>query len=75
MIHVFLLMVYLGTGDERRLISDDMYFRSVTDCNFFAAQVSKRYGSYENLYQMDKRDMITAYCLPKHVKEGSVEVY
>jgi len=75
MIHVFLLMVYLGVGEDRRLISDNMYFRSVSDCNFFAAEVSRRHGSYEHLYKMDKRDMVTAYCVPKYISKGSVEVY
>lgn len=75
MIHVFLLMVYLGVGEDRRLISDNMYFRSINDCNYYADRVSKRYGNYEHLFKMDKRDMVTAYCVPKYIKEGSVEVY
>lgn len=75
MIHVFLLMVYLGTGDDRRLVSNTMYFRSVTECNFFASQVSKRYGNYTYRDYLDPRDKVTAYCLPKHIIEGSVEVY
>jgi hypothetical protein len=75
MIHVFLLMVYLGTGDDRRLVSDTMYFRSVTECNFFASQVSKRYGNYTYRDYLDPRDKVTAYCLPKYIIEGSVEVY
>lgn len=75
MIHVFLLMVYLGVGEDRRLISDNMYFRDLNECNYFAHQLAKRFGNYELLYKMDKRDMITSYCLPKYLKEGSVEVY
>ena len=34
-------MVYIGTGDDRRLMSADMHFMSVTECNYFAAEVSK----------------------------------
>lgn len=75
MIHVFLLMVYLGTGDDRRLVSNTMYFRSVTECNFFASQISKRYGNFTYKDYVDPRDRVVAYCLPKHVIEGSVEVY
>jgi hypothetical protein len=75
MIHVFLLMVYLGTGDDRRLVSNTMYFYSVTECNFFASQISKRYGNYLYRDFIDSRDRVTAYCLPKHIIEGSVEVY
>jgi hypothetical protein len=73
--HVFLLLVYLGTGDFRKLTSGDMYFRSVTECNFFAKEAAKRYGNYEFNYLMDQRDRVTAYCVPKYVKKGSIEVY
>ena len=75
MIHVFLLMVYLGTGEDRRLISNDMYFRSIIDCNFYAKEITRRYGNYQDIYKMDKRDRITAYCLPKQIKEGEIKVY
>ena len=63
-------MVYIGTGDDRRLMSADMHFMSVTECNYFAAEVSKRYGNY-----LDPKDRVTAYCVPKYVEKGSVEVY
>ena len=67
MVHVFLLQLYLGIGDQRRLISNDMYFRNVTSCNFFAKELSKIYSTYS---AMDKRDRATAYCVPKFVQEG-----
>ena len=35
MIHVFVLMIYLGEG---QLISGDMMFRDVTECNYFAKE-------------------------------------
>jgi hypothetical protein len=73
--HVFLLLVYLGTGDDRRLVSGDAYFASITTCNFYAAQVSKRYGNYGAVDWMDSRDRVTAYCVPKYIKKGSIEVY
>jgi len=73
MIHAFLLMVYLGIGDDRRLISSDMYFRNVKTCNFFAKELSKRYSTYA---VMDKRDRATAYCVPKYIQEGKgIEIY
>lgn len=75
MIHVFLLLVYLGTGEDRRLISNDMYFYSVTDCNYFASELSKRYGNYRHLDYVNPEDRVTAYCLPKHITKGSVKVY
>ena len=61
MTHVFLLMVYLGTGEDRRLISDNMYFRNVVECNFFAAEISKRFGTYGILDYMHPNDKVTAY--------------
>lgn len=75
MIHVFLLMVYLGVGDDRRLVSNDMYFRSILDCNFFAGEIAKRFGSYGSLDGIDPRDRVTAYCIPNYVTDGSVEIY
>lgn len=75
MIHVFLLVVYLGTGDDRRLVSNDMYFSSINRCNWFASQIVKRYGNYSHSDWMNSQDRATAYCLPKYIKEGVVEVY
>ena len=75
MIHVFLLMVYLGVGDDRRLISNDMYFRDLNDCNWYAKNISKRYGNYGYIERMDSRDRVTAYCLPKYIDGNSVRIY
>jgi hypothetical protein len=74
-IHVFLLMVYLGVGESRKVISDNMYFRSVTDCNFYAKELTKRFGNYQSIDRMDSRDRVTAYCVPKYIKKDSIEVY
>lgn len=75
MIHVFLLMVYLGVGEDRRLISDNMYFRNVVECNFFAAEIAKRFGNYGIVEYMHPNDRVTAYCVPKYIREGTVEIY
>ena len=75
MVHVFLLLVYLGTGDTRQLVSGDMYFYSATECDRFAVYASRRRGNYSYSYLMDKRDRVTAYCVPKLIEEGSVKVY
>ena len=76
MIHVFLLMFYLGTGDDRRLMSADMYFRDVNECNYFASKLAKRYGNYQYIDLMDSRDRATVYCVPKYIAEGSgVQIY
>ena len=42
MIHVFLLFVYMGLGEDKRLKSNDMHFRSVDDCVYFAQRLSKQ---------------------------------
>ena len=75
MIDAFLLMVYLGTGEFRKLESDNMYFYSVTECNYFASQVSKRYGNYGSLSLVDPKDRVTAYCIPSQVNPKVTKVY
>ena len=75
MIDAFLLLVYLGTGDLRKLESGNMYFYSITECNHFAKQVSKRYGNYGYADYMDPKDRVTAYCVPRQVKPDHVKVY
>tara|TARA_E500000318_G_C3539662_1_gene204093 strand:+ start:373 stop:600 length:228 start_codon:yes stop_codon:yes gene_type:complete len=75
MIDAFLLMVYLGTGDFRKLESENMYFYSITECNYFAEQISKRYGNYGFADYMDPKDRVTAYCVPKQVDPEIIKVY
>ncbi|HAW75062.1 MAG TPA: hypothetical protein DCW74_04910 [Alteromonas australica] len=52
MIHAFLLFVFVGIGEDKRLKSNDMYFRSIDDCVYFAQRLHKQ------------GQTITAYCLP-----------
>jgi len=73
--HVFLLLVYLGTGDTRSLISNDMYFEDINRCNYFASKISQRYGNYRYYDHIDPRDRVTAYCVPKNIEKGSVTTY
>ena len=61
MIHVFLLFVFL----DGKLVSNDLYFRSVDDCTYYARALSKQSG----------RGQITAYCLPKQINPDKVKVY
>ncbi len=75
MIDAFLLLVYLGTGDFRKLESGDMHFQSITECNYFASQVSKRYGNYTSSQYIDQKDRVTAYCVPRRVDPEIVKVY
>jgi len=75
MIDAFLLMVYLGTGDFRKLESGNMHFYSITECNYFAEQISKRYGNYGFSEYIDAKDRVTAYCVPRQVNPELVKVY
>ena len=75
MIDAFLLLVYLGTGEFRKLESGNMYFYSVIECNYFAKQVSKRYGNYSYSDLLDPKDRVTAYCVPKRVDPAIIKVY
>ena len=58
-VHAFLLFVFVGLAENQRLVSNDLYFRSLADCVWYA-QTLHRQGSN-----------ITAYCLPKLVPEGT----
>jgi len=79
LIHVFAMMLYLGTGKERTLVSGDMHFYSITECNFFAQESAKRYGNYQYVDYMDPKDRATIYCVPKMIRsdqiDKSVKVY
>ena len=75
MIDAFLLLVYLGTGEFRKLESGNMYFYSVIECNHFAKQVSKRYGNYGFADYIDPKDRVTAYCVPRQVDPTVTKVY
>jgi len=57
--HAFLLFVFLGVGEDKRLVSNDMYFADVNDCVYFAQRLHKQ------------GEKITAYCLPKMVDEDT----
>ena len=79
LVHVFLLQLYLGTGEFRTLVSNDMHFYSISDCNYFASEMTKRYGNYQSLDWLDPKDRATAYCVPKTLPENiigkSIKVY
>ena len=62
MTHAFLLFVFLGIGEDKSLKSNDMYFRSLDDCLYFAQRLHKQGKT------------ITAYCLPTIVTKD-IKVY
>jgi len=66
-VHVFALMLYLG--QERKLVSEDMHFWRVEDCNYYARELVRRYGEYY------PKDIATSYCVPKLVDPEKVRIY
>jgi len=72
---VFLLLVYLGAGDARRLESGNMMFWSIERCNYFASAVSRRHGSYGSMDYLDPLDRVTAYCVPRQVDPEEERIY
>jgi cobalamin biosynthesis Co2+ chelatase CbiK len=59
MIHAFLLLMFVS-GE---LVSNDMYFRSLKSCVWYAQSLHKQ------------GQKITAYCQPVQVNEERVRVY
>jgi hypothetical protein len=70
MIHAFMLVVVMGTGDFRKVQPDPMYFRSIDVCQYYAKAVPRQYGNYSYISRVDARDRITAYCKPVRVQDG-----
>ena len=65
--HVFALILMIG-GKE---VSRDMHFYSVNRCNYFASQLSRRYG--KGVVPPDQAVLV--YCKPKLVDTSRVKVY
>jgi hypothetical protein len=66
MIHVFALMIFLGT---KPVETEPMLFHSIDNCNYHAREVVRRYGSL-----ITQRHFAIAYCLPKLVDKEDSEV-
>ncbi len=60
LVTVFVLYVFL---DERR-VSDELWFRSLSDCTWYAQTLHKQ-----------SKTRITSYCLPKQVREQGARIY
>tara|TARA_Y100000004_G_scaffold166900_1_gene199035 strand:- start:1568 stop:1762 length:195 start_codon:yes stop_codon:yes gene_type:complete len=56
-LHAFLLTVWVGIGEDKRKVSDDMYFRNINDCVYYAQRLHKQ------------GQKVTAYCLPVVVND------
>ena len=77
MIHAFMLVVVLGTGDFLKIQPNPMYFYSIDRCQYFAEAVPRQYGNYSYRDRVDPKDRVTAYCKPVYINPDSVkpEVY
>jgi hypothetical protein len=61
--HVFLLLVFIGIGDDKKLESKDLFFRDLNDCVWYAQKLHKQ------------GNLVTSYCLPRYVNPGNVRIY
>jgi len=66
MITAFLLIVYLGN----RIISQDIYFRSIDDCKYFASRLSDQ-PTVPSRKEDVKRISYTAVCEIKKVRKNT----
>ena len=66
MITAFLLIVYLGD----RIISQDVYFRSIDDCKYFASRLSDQ-PTVPSRKEDVKRISYTAVCEIKKVRKNT----
>ena len=69
--HVFVLMLYLGYGDERKLAVKDLYFYQLNVCNRVAEALVERYSTHG----ISTADRAVAYCLPIKITDDSLHVY
>ena len=70
MVHAFMLVVVLGTGDFSQIQPNSLYFYSIDRCQYFAKAVPRQYGNYGHTTYVDPKDRITAYCKPVYRKDG-----
>lgn len=63
--HAFLLTVYLGVN----IVSNDMYFRNINDCKYFAERLNRQPAVPNADPQEDAPRFIkyTAVCVPKRI--------
>ena len=57
------------------MASKDMYFYDIERCNYFASQLTKRYGNYHYRDLVPKEHRATAYCKPVYVNAEKIEIY
>lgn len=70
MIHAFLLVVILGSGETAKQQPNPMIFRSIDVCQYYAKRIPKQYGNYSYKDLVPSEHRITAYCKPVYVQDG-----
>jgi hypothetical protein len=70
MIHAFMLVVIMGTGEFRQQVPNSMIFRSIDVCQYYAKRIPRQYGNYSYNSYIDPKDRVTAYCKPVYVQDG-----
>jgi len=71
MVHVFVLMLYMGD----KLVSNDMMFYDINRCNYFASRMTKTSGNYGYYHNMPVDKKRTAYCVPRLVDQAKHKIY
>ncbi len=72
MIHAFMLMLYMGEA----LVSQDMYFKNINDCLYFAERLNNQ-PMVPNRNAQEESDRLVKYvavCVPKKVG-NNVKLY
>ena len=75
MIHAFILVVLIGSGDDAKQQPSPMYFRSIDVCQYYARRIPRQYGNYGNKHLVPAEHRITAYCKPVKVNPEITQVY
>ncbi len=73
MTHTFLLLVYLG----QQLVSQDMYFRDIDECKYFAERLTKQPSVPNRMAGEDvpKTRKYVAVCEPRRVNSKNTKIY
>jgi len=64
--YVFLLLIYLGTGVDRKLVDANITFARLEDCNSHASAIVKRYSTHG----ISLQDRAVAYCVPQLIDKN-----
>ena len=75
MVHAFMLVVIIGTGEFRKQQPNPMIFRSIDVCQYYAKRIPRQYGNYSYSTLVDPEDRVTAYCKPVYVDPKVTVLY